>query len=142
VAAIRLYILDKIMALGASMAVILSDEPDIEVVGAAISVVEARNHLGDCDVLLVSADLPREELLELAQAAQARDPGPQIVLMDWAKSREPSLPFAAAGVAAFALEDESVQSLLERVRLVHRGKRKAKGHAEHSAAPVTGSLVR
>ncbi len=129
---IRLFILDKDRSLGDIMTAILSGEPDIVVVGSAVSVADALPHLGDCDLILVTADLPCDGVLHLARAASEHSGGPQVVLMDWARTQEAFLQYAAAGVAAYALEDDSLDELLSKMRLLQEAKRREKSSAGFS----------
>jgi DNA-binding NarL/FixJ family response regulator len=119
---IRLFIIDKDRYLGETMTAVLSGEPDIEVVGTAVSVAEALPYMADCDVILVTADLPCDGVLQLARAASALAHGPQVVLMDWARTQEAFLQYAAAGVAAYAAEDDSLDELLTKMRMLQEGK--------------------
>ena len=121
---IRLFIVDKDRSLGETMAAILSGEPDIVVVGSAVSVADALPHLGDCDLILVTADLPCEGVLQFARVASKHTGSPQVVLMDWARTQEAFLQYAAAGVADYALEDESLDELLAKMRSLHEAKRR------------------
>jgi DNA-binding NarL/FixJ family response regulator len=123
---IRLFIVDKDWSLGETMTAILSGEPDIVVVGAAVSVADALPYLGDCDLILVTADLSCEGVLQLARAASGRSGGPQVVLMDWDRTQEAFLQYAAAGVADYALEDDSLDELLTKMRSLQEAKRREK----------------
>ena len=120
---IHLFIIDKDRYLGETMTAVLSGEPDFIVVGTAVSVAEALPHIGDCDVILVTADLPCDGVLQLARAASALSQGPQVVLMDWARTQDAFLQYAAAGVAAYAAEDDSLDELLTKMRELQEGKR-------------------
>ncbi len=136
----RLVILDKDRALADTMAAILGTEPDVTVMAAAISIAEVEPYLGECDVVLVTADLPGGTILDLAHAVEAEPSPPQIVLMDLAHSDEQEiyLRYARAGVAAFALEDESVEDVLEKMRDVHRTKRAATGLPDAGVMSLAG----
>ncbi len=133
---IRLYIVDKDQSLGNLMTAILSGEPDILVVGSAVSVAEALPHLGECDLILVTADLPCEGVLQLARAASAHADGPQVVLMDWAHTQEAFLQYAAAGVTDYALEEDSLDELLSKMRTLQEGKPRANFDFGHSEGPL------
>jgi DNA-binding NarL/FixJ family response regulator len=120
---IHLFIIDKDRDLGETMTAILGGEPDIAVIGSAVSVDEALPYMGDCDVILVTADLPCDGVLQLARAASALSHGPQVVLMDWARTQEAFLQYAAAGVAAYAAEEDSLDELLTKMRMLQSGQR-------------------
>jgi DNA-binding NarL/FixJ family response regulator len=121
-AVINLFIIDRDEYMCETMAAILSGEPDIHVVGTAVSVADALPHMHECDVLLVTADLPCDGVLQLARAACELGRGPQVVLMDWARTQEAFLQYAAAGVAAYAAEDDSLDELLAKMRVLQEAK--------------------
>ena len=115
-------IVDKVKSLCDAMTDIFRSEADIDVVGTAVSAKGAMAHWQECDVVLVTADLPADGALEVARAAAERNPSAQVVLMDWAGTQDAFYQYALAGVAAYSLQDDSVEDLLEKMRQVHQAK--------------------
>ncbi len=118
---IRLFIVDRTPAMCDTMTKVMAREPDIAVVGSSTSVSGVLPSLGDVDVVLVSADLPRRGLLELMQAVSEDYPAVRVVIMDCSETQEALLSYATAGLAAYVAEEESVEELLAKMRALHQG---------------------
>jgi two-component system chemotaxis response regulator CheB len=120
VGVIRIFIVDKATALCAAMTGIFSAEGDIAVVGTAVSAESALSRLKGCDVVLVTAELPFNETLEITRAAAEQEPAVPVVVMDWDESQAASYEYASARVSAYVRQDDSVEELLEKMRAVHQ----------------------
>ena len=118
---IRLLIVDTVRQMREMMSIVLRDELDIRVTGYASSVEQALPQLDDCNVLLVSASLPRNGACELISWVSHARPDVKVVAIDVPDAETGLHAYQAAGAASYVLEDESVESLLTKVRAAHTG---------------------
>jgi DNA-binding NarL/FixJ family response regulator len=116
---IRLLLVDKIKALNQVMASVLAAEPDISIIGRAQAAADALPYLDACDVLLVTDRLPDSDALNLALMAASRSPQAKVLVMDAPDSQEAQLRYAQAGVAGYALESDSLDELLDKMRAIY-----------------------
>jgi DNA-binding NarL/FixJ family response regulator len=117
---IRLFIVDRTPAMCDSMTKVMAREPDIVVVGNSTSVAGVLPHLGEIDVVLLTADLPELDRSELMRVVAQQHPEVRAVIMDWSERQEALLTSATRGLAAYVFEDESVEDLLAKMRALER----------------------
>lgn len=116
---IRLLIVDPARPMREMMAIVLRDELDIRVVGCAGSVEQALTQLDAGNMILVSASLPQNGACELIIRATHARPNLKILAIDVPDIQTGVNVYLAAGAANYVLEDESVDSLLKKVRAAH-----------------------
>jgi DNA-binding NarL/FixJ family response regulator len=119
---VSVLIVNKSRLICSVIATVLKDEPDIRVVGAVTSVDEALNLIrtGNCDVALVSTNLPNDGALQLLQAGKANT-SIKVLVMGLAELEEVILRYIEAGAAGYVLREDSVDDLLKNIRAVHSG---------------------
>lgn len=118
---IRILLVNQIPLTCHLIAAVLQDEPDMEVVGSATSMVEALDLAPESDVILINTRMADSVALRLIKAvADARLPT-KIVALGLAESKEEVLQYIQAGAAGYVLKDDSVDDLLEQIRSVHAG---------------------
>lgn len=119
---IRVLLVTEIELVGNIVAAILADEPDIEVVGTATSVVEAQERVEQCDVLLVSPRLPGDGALELTRLIAEKYPSVKVLVFGLTESRAQVLKYIEAGADGYVVRDSAVEDLLERIRAAYEDK--------------------
>lgn len=118
---IRVLVVDEERLMCAVMASVLSGEPDLSVVGSAISPAEALEQAATCDIVLVSTSLPDNGAL-LVTRAIADDELPAKALVFGLGESEPEiLTYIEAGAAGYVLKEASVEDLVENIRAVADG---------------------
>jgi two-component system NarL family response regulator len=119
---IRVLVVTDFVLMCDVIAAVLEDEPDIEVVGFAITVEAALDQASTCDVLLVSTRLPDSAALELTRNLAETEQRGKVLILGLAESEQEILQYVEAGAAGYVLQDDSVVELLSSIRAVHSGK--------------------
>jgi DNA-binding NarL/FixJ family response regulator len=119
---IRVLLVNEIRLMCNVIASVLEDEPDIEVVGCAISVDEALAQATESDVVLASTRLPDNGALKLIAAMAEADPSVKVLALGLTESKEAVLRYVEAGADGYVLKDNSVDELLTRIRAAYRDK--------------------
>lgn len=118
---IRVLLVHDIRLISDVIAALLEGVPDIEAAGSATTVEEALERLPGCDVVLVNARLPDDGAVRLAQAAAAAHPAAKVLVLGLTETKERVLKYVEAGAAGYVLKEDSVEDLLERIRIAHGG---------------------
>ncbi|MBE0696594.1 MAG: response regulator transcription factor, partial [Anaerolineaceae bacterium] len=103
---------------------VLEDEPDITIVGCATG-VEAALQLAQSeqiDVILISTRLPDQGALRLTQQITQTVPFVNVLVLGLSDCVEDVLQYVEAGAIGYVLKNDSVDDLLEIIRLAHCGK--------------------
>jgi DNA-binding NarL/FixJ family response regulator len=119
---IDVLIVNKSRLICSVIAAVLKEAPDIHAVGSATGVDEALDLLraSDCDVVLVSTNLPNDGALELTQAVKGDSPV-KVLVMGLVESEEVILRYIEAGAAGYVLREDAVDDLLKNIRAVYSG---------------------
>jgi DNA-binding NarL/FixJ family response regulator len=119
---IGVLIVNKSRLICSVISTVLKDEPDMYVVGVANNVAEALNLIrtSNCDVALVSTNLPNEGALEFLRAVKANT-SIKVLVIGLAELEEVILRYIEAGAAGYVLREDSVDDLLKNIRAVHSG---------------------
>jgi DNA-binding NarL/FixJ family response regulator len=119
---IGVLIVNKSRLICSVISTVLKDEPDIYVVGVANSVNEVFNLIrtGNCDLALVSTNLPNNGAFELLRTLKAST-AIKALVMGVAESEEVILRYIEAGAAGYVLREDSVDDLLKNIRAVYSG---------------------
>jgi DNA-binding NarL/FixJ family response regulator len=119
---IKVLVVDRSHLIGSVMTSVLKEEPDMQVVGSATSVDEAFRlvHSSNCDVVLVSTNLPDGGALDLAKELQT-DSETKVVIIGVPEQQEIILQYVEAGAEGYVLRKDSEDDLLEKIRAVHAG---------------------
>jgi len=102
----------------------LEDEPDITVIGSAITVDEAIAKLKDeiVDVTLVSTRLPNRGALQILQTISDISPETKALVLGLTENKERVLHYVEAGAIGYVLKDDSVDDMIEAIRAAQAGK--------------------
>ncbi|MDE2359902.1 MAG: response regulator transcription factor, partial [Betaproteobacteria bacterium] len=105
------------------MTLMLSVEPDIEVVGQACDGVEAVEMAGHLrpDVVLMDLHMPRKGGVAATREITLSLPHTHVLVLTTLDADEMVFEAVRAGAHAYLLKDASEEEVLETVRAVHRG---------------------
>ncbi|MER3418645.1 MAG: DNA-binding response regulator, partial [Chloroflexota bacterium] len=119
---IRVLLVDDHQLLTGALTRILEREPDIEVVGVAASVGDAREAASrPVDVVLMDYRLPDGTGAEATRALKARHPAARIVMLTAVADDETILESIQAGADGYLTKDRAVDEVVGAVRAAHAG---------------------
>ena len=119
---IRVLLVDDHQLLTDSLARLLAAEPDIEVVGIAGSVAEAKQLLAErMDVVLMDYRLPDGTGAEATRAVKARWPSARVVMLTAVQDDETVLESIQAGADGYLTKDRAVDDVVATVRSARAG---------------------
>ncbi len=119
---IRVLLVDDHQLLTGALTRILDREPDIEVVGVAASVAEAREAAGrPVDVVLMDYRLPDGTGAEATRALKARHPSARVVMLTAVADDETILESIQAGADGYLTKDRAVDEVVGAVRAAQAG---------------------
>jgi DNA-binding NarL/FixJ family response regulator len=116
---IRILIVTEIELIANVVSSTLVQEPDIEVIGCATSVDEALVQVPEADVILVSPRLPDDGALTITTTVAEEYPSTKVLAFGLSESRAGVLKYVEAGADGYVASDDSVDDLLQRIRLAH-----------------------
>ena len=122
-APLRLLIVDDQPLIRRGLAMMLSTEPDIEIVGQAGDGREAIELAAalEPDVIVMDLQMPRVSGVVATREITARDSGTRVVVLTTFDHDELVFEAIRAGAQAYLLKDASEAEVLETIRAVHRG---------------------
>ena len=127
---VRVVIVDDQHLVRSGFAMLVSSQPDLEVVAEASDGDEAVRALArtSADVVMMDVRMPRMDGIEATRrilahhgAAGSGGPAPRIVVLTTFDLDEYALSAINAGASGFLLKDAPPEELLEAIRTVHRG---------------------
>jgi DNA-binding NarL/FixJ family response regulator len=119
---IRVLLVDDHQLLTGSLSQILSLEPDIEVVGVAGTVADAKQLARErMDVVLMDYRLPDGTGAEATRAIKARWPTARVVMLTALNDDETVLESIQAGADGYLTKDRVVEDVVSAVRSAHAG---------------------
>jgi DNA-binding NarL/FixJ family response regulator len=119
---IRVLLVDDHQLLTGALAKTMADEVDIQVVGVAGSVGEAKALARDrLDVVLMDYRLPDGTGAEATRAIKARWPAARVVMLTALNDDETILESIQAGADGYLTKDRAVDEVVEAVRAAHAG---------------------
>lgn len=120
---IRLLIVDDQPLVRRGLALMLSMEPDMEVVGEAGDGIEAielaRRHRPD--VVLMDLHMPRKGGVGATREITASLPQTRVLVLTTLEAEQSVFDAVRAGAMAYLLKDATEQEVADTVRAVHRG---------------------
>lgn len=122
---VRLAIIEGNDIIRTGIRIILSESPDIEVVGEATSYFDALLLLQQQqpDVAIINIDLPGKNGIELMQELQQSNNRVKPIILSRYKNVETVLSAFAAGANSYCMKDIEVNHLLEAIHATHSGKK-------------------
>ena len=119
---IRVLLVDDHQLLTGSLAAVLSREPDIEVVGAAGTVADAKALSRErLDVVLMDYRLPDGTGADATRAIKARWPSAHVVMLTALNDDETVLESIQAGADGYLTKDRAVDDVVATVRSARAG---------------------
>ncbi|HWP62661.1 MAG TPA: response regulator transcription factor [Candidatus Binatia bacterium] len=119
---IRVLLVDDHQLLTGALSRILDRESDIEVVGVAASVAEARSMARQpLDVVLMDYRLPDGTGAEATRALKARHPTARVVMLTAVADDETILDSIQAGADGYLTKDRAVDEVVGAVRAAYAG---------------------
>lgn len=132
IAKIRVAVVEDDYNTRARLVSVISDEPDLDLIGAAGSVSAGLMLLaGKPDVFLVDLGLPDGSGLELIRAAQAESPSTEVAAITTFGDETHVLGALEAGASGYLLKDGSTDLILGSVRELFAG-----------GSPISPSIAR
>jgi RNA polymerase sigma factor (sigma-70 family) len=121
---IRTLVVHQTKLIAHIIASVLSEEPDIHVVGRASSIDEALALLErtNCNMVLVSARLPNKGALKLTEAVHQEAPEIVVLVFGLPESESLILQYVMAGASGYVLQDVPAEHLFENIRAAHADK--------------------
>ena len=118
---IRVLIADDSGLICDAMRTILDREEGIYVVGCARTLEETDFLLPHANLLLVGPALEGESILELVRRVHTNRPDIKIVVVGVRNQPELITQYVEAGVVGYVLRQESMSTLVEKIRAAHEG---------------------
>ncbi|MDO5634883.1 MAG: response regulator transcription factor [Micrococcus sp.] len=122
-APIRVALVDDQQLIRSGLAMLISSQPDLEVVAEASTGREAvaSPAVASADVVLMDVRMPHMDGIEATRALLAGPTPPRVVVLTTFDLDEYALEAIDAGASGFLLKDAPPEELLAAVRTVHRG---------------------
>lgn len=120
-AVIRVFVVDRLRLLCDVLVAALGEQSGFAAVGYATDADQAATRLADteCDVLLLSANLPEGAALQLTERLRHEQPAIQTIVFGLIESQPVIMRYIEAGVAGYSVADESFPALIEHIVAVH-----------------------
>ncbi|HMF82482.1 MAG TPA: response regulator transcription factor [Acidimicrobiia bacterium] len=120
---IRVVIVDDHALFRRGLDLVLSEEPDIKVVGEAADGIEAVHRAEEIapDVVVMDVRMPRSTGIEAARRIRERLPDTKVIMLTVSDSEEDLYAAVKAGASGYLLKEISIEELADAVRAVARG---------------------
>jgi DNA-binding NarL/FixJ family response regulator len=119
---IRVMFVEDHQLLAEALAAMLAREPDMDVVGVAGSVAEAKSMARDrVDVVLMDYRLPDGTGADATRAIKARWPAARVVMLTALKDDETVLESIQAGADGYLTKDRAADDVVQAVRAAYAG---------------------
>jgi DNA-binding NarL/FixJ family response regulator len=120
---IRVVIVDDHALFRRGLELVLSEEPDIKVVGEAADGIEAVHRAEEMtpDVVLMDVRMPRSTGIEAARRIRERLPDTKVIMLTVSEDEEDLYAAVKAGASGYLLKEVSIEELADAVRAVARG---------------------
>jgi len=119
---IRVLLVDDHQLLTGALSRMLASEPDIQVVGVAGTVAEAKTIARErLDVVLMDYRLPDGTGADATRAIKARWPAARVVMLTALNDDETILESIQAGADGYLTKDRAVEDVVGAVRAAHAG---------------------
>jgi DNA-binding NarL/FixJ family response regulator len=120
---IRVVLVDDQELVRTGFRLVLSGQPDIEVVGEAGDGTEAIEVIAQTrpDVVLMDVRMPRMDGVEATRHIRVSDNAPRVLILTTFDLDEYVYEAITAGASGFLLKDTGARNLIDGVRIVHSG---------------------
>lgn len=120
---IRILIVDSVRLICEVMSAALEDEENIDVLGIATTTQEAELRLSkaNCDLVLISTNLPDGGALYLTGEIRRSFPDVNIMVLGLADTEAVIMQYIENGASGYVLKDASVERLIDNIRAAYNG---------------------
>ena len=119
---VRVLLVDDHRLVLESLARVLGEEPDIDIVGTATTVAEAKEVAREpLDVVLMDYRLPDGTGVEATRAIKARWPASRVVMLTAVDDDETVLESIQAGADGYLTKDKAIEDVVATVRAANAG---------------------
>ncbi len=119
---VRVLLVDDHRLVLESLARVLDEEPDINIVGTATTVAEAKDVAREpVDVVLMDYRLPDGTGVEATRTIKARWPGSRIIMLTAVDDDETVLESIQAGADGYLTKDKAIDDVVATVRAANAG---------------------
>ncbi|MFP4343990.1 MAG: LuxR C-terminal-related transcriptional regulator [Anaerolineales bacterium] len=118
---IRVLLVNTIPLMANMVASVLEDESDLKIVGTVESAAAALKEVPYSDVVLVSTNLPNNQAFYLLRTLAQNEHTVKGLVMGLNESVTAILPYIEAGAFGYVLQNDSVETLVTKIRAAHRG---------------------
>ncbi|HET7828812.1 MAG TPA: response regulator transcription factor [Candidatus Limnocylindrales bacterium] len=119
---VRVLLVDDHRLVLESLARVLDEEPDINIVGTATTVAEAKEVAREpVDVVLMDYRLPDGTGVEATRTIKARWPGSRIIMLTAVDDDETILESIQAGADGYLTKDKAIHDVVTTVRAANAG---------------------
>lgn len=118
---IRVLLVNEFRLMANVIASVLEDEPDMIVIGRAVTVEQAVALAPECDIALVSSRLPDDGALRIVSELSHAFPEVKCLVLGVAETEWEILQYVEAGAVGYVLKDDSVDELLRHIRASYSG---------------------
>jgi two-component system nitrate/nitrite response regulator NarL len=120
---IRTMIVHRTPLVGTAMANILSNEPDIQIVGCLTKPSDAMTLLAECqcDLVVVNAAPASPDALDFVRALTEQYPAIKVIVMGISNIPEVILQYFQAGAIGYTDQGDTIADLLKKIRCAYAG---------------------
>ncbi|MFN2613272.1 MAG: response regulator transcription factor, partial [Actinomycetota bacterium] len=120
---IRVLVVDDHQMFRRGVAMVLEQQPDLELVGEAGDVVEAVQIATDKlpDVVLMDVKMPRGSGIEATAQIKELVPSAKILMLTISEEEADLYDSLKAGATGYLLKDVAIEEVVEAIRSVHQG---------------------
>jgi two-component system NarL family response regulator len=121
--AIRVVVVDDHALFRRGLELVLSEEPDIKVVGEAGDGVQAVTRVEELvpDIVLMDVRMPRASGIEAARAIRELLPDTKVIMLTVSEDEQDLYEAVKAGASGYLLKEVAIEELADAVRAVARG---------------------
>lgn len=120
---IRVLLADEQVLFREAVKVVLTNEPDLDVVGEAHDGIQAVDEVDRLrpDVVLLDAELPNRDGISAAQEIAELAPGCRVIVLSAREDEQVLIEAMEAGASGYLSKEAPLSELIDATRAVHRG---------------------
>ena len=119
---IRILIVDDACEICDVLGPVITQQPDMQVVGCTNSFAEAMAQVENSDLMLVSTSLPGDDAYNLARAITKSDFCSKILIVGQNAPKELIVHYIEAGALGYVQYDSRIEEVLKQIRSIHAGR--------------------
>jgi DNA-binding NarL/FixJ family response regulator len=121
---VRILIVQPTHLMGSLYASVLDQKPNMKVVAQTATVKAALKQIEicNCNIVLVSSDLPNNGALELTREIAQKYPAIKVLVIGLPESKNAILQYVMAGASGYVLQDVAVDNLFRNIQAAQEDK--------------------